>query len=144
MFNACQMSIRVHRVHVHLVTSLLRGFRCLDGGCGCDGGRSRALSHLRTTALPAIQKRSFLCRHPPSLPPSLPPTYLPFPPPGVPSSFPRFFFSPHLDCFCLPRLHIPPPPIPLRSHAPFFPDTSLSTRLTPLLVAYLESSITCT
>lgn len=110
---------------------------------GCDV-RSRALSHLRTGALPAIKKRSFLCRHPLSLSLSLSPG--PFASPLVPSipsvhrafsSFPRFFFSP-----CL--LLLSPSRSPLPSHAPFFPGTSLSTRLTPLLVAYLESSITCT
>lgn len=49
-------------------------------------------------------------------------------------SFPRFFFS--------LRPASSSPDLPFRT--PFFPGTSLSTRLTPPLVVYLESSITCT
>lgn len=98
-------------------------------------------------ALPAsaIQKKSFFCvvtpRPSPAagspgpawqhLPPSRP---LPRVPLARSRHFPGFSF------------HFAPssssPGLPFR--APFFPGTSLSTRLTPPLVVYLESSITCT
>lgn len=91
------------RAHVRLVTSLATLDFFVPSTRGCGGrsrARARALSHLRTAALPAIQKRSFLCRHSPALsPPRGPPTPpLPSPPSPGPSRF-----SPR------PSLEIPPP-----------------------------------
>lgn len=66
----------------------------------------------------------------------------------APSRDSRHFlgFSFHFASFLF-RVSPSPRPVPLPlyfARAPLFPDTSLSTRLTPSFVAYLESSITRT
>lgn len=135
------------RVRVRF-TSLPRGFHSSNGP-GDDGRSAGALTPACKSssgpALPAsaIQKKSFFCVVTPRPSPagSRPCLAAPFPPlrrlscasHALPS-FPRFFFS----------LRPPSSSLGLPFRAPFFPGTSLSTRLTPPLVVYLESSIMCT
>lgn len=105
----------------------------------------RALSHLRSDRFTCDSKESFLRRHPPCpspvaagpkrIPPCLPPSFLVRPHRSFLVISSVFLFT-SLPPFS--RLSL------LSARSPFFPDTSLSTRLTPPLVAYLESSITCT
>lgn len=159
----------VRRVPVYSVTTLLgRGSRSLDGPACLPACRQVARSHTCKRPLYLRFKRGPFCvvvilhlivllshslsrRRRPSatyLATSLSPHPAALATPSLAlSSFSRFFFSSHLHCLLLHLLLLlfllPPPSPPFTFHTPLFPDTSLSTRLTPPLVAYLESSITC-
>lgn len=128
-------------------TSSPRGSRFSNGPADDDGRSADALSHLhaRTVlALPActIQKKPFFCIVTPR--PSWQHTFPRFPLSlSISLSFSRAH-SRHFPGFSFHyTLSLLRPPAFL-SALPFFPGTSLSTRLTPPLVVYLESSITCT
>ena len=93
--------------------------------CLCDSKEVLSVSSL--LVLLPLGSRS--CQAAPFPPPVSPPPVFP----ARSRQFPGFSFH-----FTLPSSS---PGLPF--HAPFFPGTSLSTRLTSLVV-YLESSITCT
>jgi len=120
-------------------------------------GRARSHTCKRPLYLRSKREGSFPYRHPPSLPIPVPFASPPDSSTSPPStarrafpSFPQFFFSPRFPppapslSLSLARVSLVGPLRSLLLTLPFFPDTSLSTRLTPLPVAYLESSITCT